>query len=558
MTDNFLVPDFAFGDGKGFRISASNVADRHSHYSCRMGLALTARQKVGRLQPNDQQRWRSTFDKASTLNFAIRDFTFELARGADIQAAIDANKELTHAQRRFIRHALNQLGDLLPSASEDAGSELHLADELTSDTHIEGIGGEVTVFGRHLVSQDGAVHEVVRMRLKQLRPARDEDADWTAVAALTLAFAAGVPPTARIRVSEFSLANGDYRVVFDGGRADAARLYEQQGKPLRDALHAGPYSPGQPCVSCAFLNVCPAVPQRRGVLGIPGRAVATRYLTSADLAAYDRCPTAFLAQRRDHLPDGYLDDADKADALVARERGIAVHKWLSWAHSRIPPRGCAEADLPAPDDPAAQAAGGEAALDLDSYRIAYPYLVQHLRHCPCGLDGLGGWAPEARTVVFDPDADVVVITTPDLRCTVAGSDEAIWRETKTAGSIPAEIEEALWRYPGYALNIALLAADATGTGTVAHAELEVLTPTDSALFYVATSDGELVVLAQKIVAGISRKYASDLAFERRPGSGCATCSANRWCNPPLTPADAAAEARSGVDDDEFADMKEPF
>lgn len=557
MTDNFLVPDFAFGDGKGFRISASNVADRQSHFTCRMGLAMTARQKVGRLQPNDQERWRSTFDKSSTLNFALRDLMFELARDGEVQAAIDGNDELTHTQRRFARHALDKLADLLPSASADVGVELHLMDEVASDTHIDGVAGEVTVFGRHLASRDGSVHEVARMKLKELRPPREQETDWTAVAAVTLAFSTGVPSSARIRVSEFSLADGDYRVVFDGRRSEAVALYEQQGKPLRDALHAGPFSPGQACSNCAFLNVCPAVPKRRGVLGIPGRAVATRHITSADLAAYDRCPTAFHAQRRDHLPDGYLDDADKADSLVARERGIAVHQWLRWAHSRIPARGCTDGDLPAPDDPDAETAAAEAGLDADEYRVAYPYLVQHLRHCPCGLDGLEGWAPEVRVVVFDPDADIVVISAPDLTCTVAGSNDAIWRETKTAGNLPTHVEEALNRYPAFALNVALLAADVPARHTAAHVELEVLTPTDSAVFYVSTTDGELVVLAQKIVAEIARKYATDLTFDRRPGPGCATCSVNRWCNPPLTPADVAA-ARSAVDDDEFAEMAEPF
>ncbi len=558
MTGDFPVPDFAFGDGRGFRITASQVASRRSPFTCRMGLALTARHKVGRLQPNDQQRWRATFDQASTLHFALRDLTFELARGRDIRASLEANEELTHAQRRFARHALEELADLLPAASADAGVELRLADEIARSTHIDGVAGEVTVFGRHLSSRDGAVHEVARMRLKPLRPARDEDADWTAVAAVTLAYEVGVPPSARIRVSEVSLANRAYRVVFDGGRTDAVAFYEQRGQPLRDALEPGPFSPGQACAGCAFLNVCPAVPQRRGVLGTPGRAVATRYLTSADLAAYDRCSTAFLAQRRDHLPDGYLDEADSAQSLAARERGIAVHTWLRWAHSRLPARRCGDSDLPSPVDPRAEAAAAAAGLDMDGYRIAHPYLVQHLLHCLCGLDGLEAWAPEARVVVFDPDADIVVISTPDLRCTASGSNEVVWRETKTAGSVPRDVEHAMWRYPAFALNIALLTADVPARHPGAHAELEVLTPNDSDVFHVSTSDGELVVLAQKIVADIARRYATDLVFDRRPSAACATCPTNRWCDPPAAPREAANEPRTALDDDEFAEADDPF
>ena len=553
----FQVPDFAFGDGRGFRVTASQVAHRHSGYVCRMGLALTARQRAGRLQPNDQSRWRGQFDRASTLHFAVRDLTFALARGEDVAAALAGNEELTHSQRRFLSHALDLLGELLPAVSASCGTEMRLDDELSVTTHLDDLAGEVTVFGRHLRSADGGTHEVVRMRLRELRRGRAEDADWTAVAALTLAYAPGVPPAARVRVSELSLADGEYRVAFDGGRADAVALYERQARPLRDALDGGPFSPGQACSGCAFLNVCPAVPQRRGVLGIPGRAVATRYVTSADLHAYDRCPTAFLAQRRDHLPDAYLDDADRSGSQIARDRGVAVQTWLTWAHSRSPARACTEADLPAPDDPAAAAAALAAGLEPDAYRVAYPYLLQHLGQCPCGLDGLEGWTPEPRVVLFDPDADMVVISTPDLTCVVTGSAEPVWRETKTSSSVPRDLEEALWRYPAFALDVAILAADVPSLHADAHAELEVLTPTGGEVFYVSVSEGAVVALAQRIVADIARRYAADVTFDRQPNGGCRTCSVHRWCDPPLTPADVAAAAPV-LDDDEFAGLEDPF
>jgi hypothetical protein len=74
---------------------------------------------------------------------------------------------------------------------------------------------------------------------------------------------------------------------------------------------------------CGFLNVCPAVAQRRGALGISGRAVATRALTATDLQAYDRCPTAFAVQRRDHLPDGYPEHAD-IDGLARIRRVVGL------------------------------------------------------------------------------------------------------------------------------------------------------------------------------------------------------------------------------------------
>lgn len=553
---SFHVPAYATGSGSGFKVSASDVAGRDSFFSCPMGQALMARKKAGTLYPNDRSRWRSTFDKASTLNFALRDLTYAQHRGGDTNAEIAANDELTDAQRHFLRHAMAMLAELMPEASSDAGVELTLADEgISSPTQLDGADGEVTAFGRHLASADGSVHELVRMRFKPLRAARDEDADWTAVAALALAYTAGVPASARIRISEFSLADGEYRLAFDGDRERARSGYTERGRPVGAVLTEGAFNPGQACSRCAFLNVCPAVPQKRGLLGLPERAVATRYLRASDLAAYDYCPTAFHAERVDHLPDGYDDDTYATDRLVARARGNAVHAWLRWAHSRAPARGCISEDLPAPDEPGSDAAAAAAGLDEGSYRLAYPYLLQHVTDCPLRLDGLEGWNLERRVTCFDPDADIVVTCTPDLTCTVSGSNVPIWRETKTAAVAPSDIEQALWHYPGFALTVVLLAHDAPAVYPDAHVELEVLTPEQSVVLHLATSDGELIALAQKIVAGIARSFAGDLAFDRKPNAGCASCAMHRWCDPP---APAQAAVRQVIEDDEFGDHEPPF
>jgi PD-(D/E)XK nuclease superfamily len=132
---------------------------------------------------------------------------------------------------------------------------------------------------------------------------------------------------------------------------DAPRLYRSRGDLLTAALNGRDFNPGTNCADCGFLNVCPAVPQRRGVLGIPGRAVATRGLSATHLGAYNRCPTAFLAQRRDHLPAAPRED-DNERGAAARARGIAAHAVLRWLHARQPAVGCTPDDLPDPlDDP---------------------------------------------------------------------------------------------------------------------------------------------------------------------------------------------------------------
>lgn len=370
---SFTVPGFAIGNGSRFRISASMVAGRDSIFTCPMGLSLRARQAAQSIQPNDQTQWRRQWDDATKLHFALRDTYIRVARGDSIADAIAGEQSLTHAQRRFVDHALGLLSTLVDEASEAAHVRYEVVDdEFRCDTPLDGMGGEVTLFARHLRVSDGSVHEAVRMRLKRLRPATEEDRDWYAVAALTLAYSDGVEKSARLRISEFSLDDGELRCVFDGSRSDAGALYAERGRPVRAALDGTVFRPGSGCADCGFLNVCPAVPQRRGLLGIPGLAVATRALTATDLQAYDRCPTAFAVQRRDHLPDGYPENADIDGSLLARDRGMAVHAWLSWAHSRLPAIGCTEADLPAPGTPDADAVISDAGLTADGYGLAYP------------------------------------------------------------------------------------------------------------------------------------------------------------------------------------------
>lgn len=103
------VPDFAVGDGRRFRLSASEIAGRDSHFTCPIGLALQARFKTKSLQPNDRDRWRKTWDDAGKLHFAIRDGYQALDDGRSIADIVDGEPSLTHAQRRFFRHALEQL-----------------------------------------------------------------------------------------------------------------------------------------------------------------------------------------------------------------------------------------------------------------------------------------------------------------------------------------------------------------------------------------------------------------------------------------------------------------
>jgi hypothetical protein len=551
------VPEFAVGEGRAFKISASQIASRGSVFGCPAGTALQARLAAGSLRPNDATRWRKTWDPASMLNFAIRDGFYRLSSGRPIAQIVMDEPKLTHAQRRFVQHALEQLQDLPALASDACGVMLTSSDELDPvAARPGGLMGSVTLFARHLASGDGATHEAVRMRLKPLKEPGEEDEDWTAVAALVLTLS--FPDAARLRVSEFSLADGGYRATFDGDGRQARERYESCGQLLPEALGRLVFNPGSNCASCGFLAVCPAVPMRRGVLGVPGRAVATRALSATDLATYTRCPTAFLAQRRDHLPRAMRDDGDDELGEQARARGTAAHSVLRWLHSRTPAVGCQDSDVPdpavAPD--AAAVLAELAGVAVNDYTVAHPYLRHHIDLCLLGFDGIGEWRPEQRVVRFDADADIVVVTTPDLTGVTDGG-EPIWRETKTANWMPPDVEAALEVFPAFALNVAVLACEAPGRWLNAHAELEVLSRTGGQVFVVSLDEGQLVSFAQKIVADTARRYAADTEFARRVSNGCDWCPSFGWCQPTLAVTVTPAVATE-VDDDEFTDDEPPF
>jgi len=343
-------------------------------------------------------------------------------------AAAATSRKLTAAQRRFLVHALHQLSDLSDTATDDA--EVGLS--LEANVEYSGSWGEITVFGAHLVSDDGTVRELVRLRLKDVRSADDpEVGEFVAVAGWVLAKGihprhASVEPT-RIRITEFSLDTGRYLVHFDGTPKQARENYLSRGGPVQQALEDQTLRPGSGCADCNFLNVCPAVPNVRGALGLPGRSVATRALTATDLGTYDRCPTAFHVLRRDHLPPAPPEEAD-AYGHEARDRGIAVHTWLSWAHDRDPHHACTADDLPDPiiERDSAITAASRSRLSIEAYTIAWPYLQHHVGLCLLGFEGLDGWVTEPVHVLYDTDADIVVVSSPDLTCRMEAT-AALWR-----------------------------------------------------------------------------------------------------------------------------------
>jgi len=564
VTATYIPPTWAMGDGDNFALTASEVAGRNGPWACPGKIAVEARRKGGSLQPNANSRWQPTWDNSEQLYFALRDGLDALQRGAHVPEAAAINTNLTAAQRRFVTHALHELAELNELVTDASGKPMEY--QGTSTAFFRRGWGQVKLTGPEYASSDDSVRETVRLAYKPFRdPLPEHLQDFAAVAAMVLA--SDRPERARIRVSEFSLADGDYRTLFDGTPAGAQELYATRTDPERGHLVAQALSgvsmegralvPGSACGGCSFLQVCPGPQRLPSALGID-KAVATRSLSSTDLSLYDECPTKFHSQRRSHLPTRYAEGGERED-FTPRNRGVATHTFLRWAHARVPHRNCTEADLPDPTANPDEVAALLAATGIEraAYDLARPYLLGHIQHCIVGFDGLTDVTVEPRHVIYDEYADVVLSVEPDLTL-ASGPTSHIWRETKTRGFAPPRDEyEALDAYPAFAVHVTLLAAGAGGNGRDdGAAELEVLTldPDDSRLYVVPLSDGALVAHAQKLVASIAMRWAQDLTFEPKPSAVCARCPVHGWCDPPAV--NAAVEREP--DDREFLGIEDPF
>jgi len=559
VTQRYIPPPWLIGDGDRFSLTVSEVSGRNGPWACPGKVAHKARQKAGSVQPNDLSRWTPVWDTSEQLFFALRDGLAALDGGASVQEAAAINQNLTVGQRRFVTHALHELSELADLVSDSTG--LPMRYEGTSTSFFKQGWGQISLTGPEYTSEDGTIRESVRMAHKDARdPHAVHTKDFAATAAMVLA--SDRPELARLRVSEFSLASGKYRVLFDGTPAEAQTLYAGRTDPIEghlvaQALGGMDLNPGSACGGCPFLQVCPGPERLRGALGIPSRAVASRSLTSTDLAIYDDCPSRYHLQRRSHLPPRPRDDADGGEDMTPRLRGLATHTFLRWAHSRTPHQACTAADIPDPQSEPERTAAllDETGIDVIGYSQARPYLLAHLETCLLGFAGLTDIQVEPRHTVYDADADVVLVAEPDLTLS-SGPGSRIWRETKTRGYLPPEDEyQALSQYPAFAFHIALLHAGVDGNARDGGAgELEVLTPNGSTVFYVPLSDGTLVAHALRVVATIALRWSQDLTFAPNPTQACTRCPMHGWCDPP----EITALPTSALDDREFLGVPDPF
>ncbi|MET9318254.1 PD-(D/E)XK nuclease family protein [Kribbella sp. NPDC003505] len=427
-----------------------------------------------------------------------------------------------HATRRFL-----EVSDRLTTA---VGSAL----DPTRDEWIvrvetrESVVYEICAWGRRYVSADGTVRELRTLKHSG-RGGDRTPASEVAVAAFVLAQGGtrsadprrGVDRDGRVRrvrVVEVGCTDGTSTTLFDGSVEEAQALYDEHGRPqLREAVDGGEYRPGQDCVKCKLIEVCPVLPRGPGILGLasprPGRAT----WSVSNGRTYETCPA------RDHLRRLNLPRDFAVEYGESAARGQAVHSWLEKRHRETPVRACRPSDVPE----------ASTVLQIDRWCVegseavlAHQMLGDHSVVCPLAdVDPDTEPLLEETLVVYDEAANVIVLAKADLLYRSGGA----WalRETKTTTEMGSN--GLLWRYPQLALGLVLFAADVLPGSSRGRVELERLTPRGALLDVMAADDPALLAEARAVVRESVGAWGQDLTMPAKPGRHCRSCEVVRWC-----------------------------
>ncbi|MFJ3987683.1 PD-(D/E)XK nuclease family protein [Streptomyces sp. NPDC090032] len=399
---------------------------------------------------------------------------------------------------------------------------------------------ELEVWGRQYATSDGSIRELWIPHLSQLKPTRPLselaaaagvlvygrpcDTSSYKAARVPIEPAASVPE--RVRIIGFGLGDGQVRVLAaeeDGRQADwtaqeARDLFNRHAAPLiTPATSGSERRPGDGCVDCKVLPVCPELPRTRGLLSVvdpaPGRR-KRRTVSVSDLRAFKECPARYHLTRT-------LNLRERAPEPEWIRRGRAVDAWLNERHADADRLPCRHAPLP-------ETLPGLTAGELAP---ALAMLRQHRSRCPFDrLDPRDRCLPQQRITVYDDEADVVVIADCDLLYTERGA--AVIRETKTTSHCYGTGQEVMERHPQLALAVLFLA-----TGTVpgdphrSRVELEVLRPDGSAEEELDPFDPATLTQARAVVRTLVDPWIRAVTYPEAPRDGydCGQCEAHKWC-----------------------------
>ncbi|MFY1632310.1 PD-(D/E)XK nuclease family protein [Solwaraspora sp. WMMB335] len=453
-----------------------------------------------------------------TLMNAIKQVERHLAAGIARDEAVQLGRLAFTAwqdgARRFLDHALNLYYQYHEARVEQLGqlrflgptSSLRKADTAT-----------LTVWGP-VYEAPGDVIEIRRFRLGS---AQTPTTAWAYIAAHIAAHTGTENSVQRIWVSEIGLIDGIEHHVLPGITPEHAdELYELHGRSAAKAAAMGTEAvPGHGCAQCRIGGACGKLMSLPGFLAAKQRRDWTGSLSASDLEVYDRCPSQWYMERDLHLPSSQ-------EHSEYRVRGVSVHRWLAAAHRRG--HRCSPSDLPVPGSDTAPF--GTDVLDPDEYRLAYPYLLQHLGGCPLQAGRIDEFMPEQTLYGFDPAADLVIATKVDAAWRVG--DSFVLREVKTVHALPlGDKDELFTRYLAVAWGLrALEAGMAKRFGAVrGEVELELLSPEGSVVHHYSTDDLPLMKMARGRIRRLGHRWLADNDWSPQPNPGCSSCGVRRWC-----------------------------
>ena len=498
-------PNGAVGRVAKLAVSVGKLGS--SGFDCPMKLALNARVGLGPELPIPKGK------------DALEDFTLDpIMQALDrVESRPDLHPPKTNVHKghaRWAEHAVRKYQEAFDSPTPGLPALAPLPGRRweTSWTSSGMLRREITTWGRRYASADRAVCELRMITFRSREEATELRELKAVVAAYVIARAE--PNVERIRVVDFACLEGTSEVRFDGSREQASERYNRDGRPaVATLLNGRGYQPGSSCVDCRFIAGCPAMIQAPGLLGLARRNIRRRTWSPSAGRNYQACPARHFLRDRLRLPiDGKLEHNGPA------ERGRAIHRALTLAHNRTPARRCPAAAEPDwyPSD-----------LPPVEVRLGSRLIEEHAEVCPrLHLPLTADMWSEHQLTFWDAEADVVVITTPDLLYDDDGS--VVWREVKTGRTSGSWRGDPVVRVPQIALAVLLLRHGVFGTGPRQRVELEILRPNLPEVISIDPFNDAIHDSARRTIHELVRPWHGDDLFLATPGH-CADCVVARWC-----------------------------
>jgi hypothetical protein len=326
-----------------------------------------------------------------------------------------------------------------------------------------------------------------------------------------------VPSPDRVRVVEIGCSDGSHNVLFDGTVSQAHAEYERAAEDaVFSSAAESDYEPGSDCGDCDLIGLCPAVPIRPGLLGVESGPPLRRSWSITTGRSFDECPARLVGEQLFLPRERAAEDTDHT------RRGQAVHAWLEDQHRRTPVRACAPGEVPSTPD---EWTAGRWTVSGPQARLGVQMIADHALTCALGGDGDVEAHPEQSVVVFDPEANVVVVAKTDLFYRIG--DRWKVRETKTASFL--EESDLLAQFPQLALAVVLSAADAFPEGRGVRVELERLAATGPVVADLDVGDPEFVAAAKAVVGARIAGWHAAPKLTATPGRSCRSCPFGNWC-----------------------------